>query len=92
MSIFIFHKKLKLNFTDLGLKYLTFISKFRNNDSFVVSINKNSKIEAGTKKISNSDLQDIEDWIILNYDLLIKFWNTNSYEEAQKIIKQLKKL
>jgi hypothetical protein len=64
---------------------------FASNDNFVVSIDKNPAVIAGTVKCKQHELQDVFDWIILNYETLIKYWNeqfsteTDFYNELKKV-------
>ena len=44
-------------------------------DTFVLSIEKNPKILAGECKLKSNQLKEIEKFIINNYDLLIQHWN-----------------
>lgn len=43
----------------------------RGNDCFVVSISNQPRVITGVVKLTKSEVQDIFDWIILNYDHLM---------------------
>lgn len=69
--------------------------KFALTDNFVVSVDKNpSVLTKSSMKISNDELEDVFDWIKLNYDLLIKMWKM--YESGNgspnRIISKLNKI
>jgi hypothetical protein len=56
--------------------------KFDNNYNFSVSISDDPKVISGNteenviKKIGKSTLEDIFDWILLNQEILLKYWNS----------------
>lgn len=64
---------------------------FSDNDNFVVSISKQPEVLAGKAKMSQSELEDVFDWVILNYDVLIKYWN-EEYKDETDMYNSLKKL
>lgn len=64
---------------------------FSENDNFVVSISKQPKVLAGKAKMKQAELEDIFDWVILNYDVLIKYWN-EQYEDEAEMYQQLRKI
>jgi len=57
---------------------------YNTNNSFVVTISKNPRVVSGTCKLDNDELQDIFEWVILNYDILYKIYN--AIETGQQII------
>jgi len=69
--------------------------KFALNDNFVISVDKNPRVlTPRSMKIKNSELEDIFDWVKINYDDLMEMWKI--YESGsgspQRIILQLKKI
>lgn len=64
---------------------------FSPNDNFLVSISKQPKILAGNAKMKQDELNDIFDWVILNYETLIKYWN-EQYDSDSDMYKELKRL
>lgn len=52
-------------------------------DSFVMDISKDPKIVAGKSSISQDIINDVADWIILNYDLLMKL--SVAYENGTEV-------
>jgi hypothetical protein len=73
------------------IKVSNIIGTFSSTDNFVVEISKNPKILAGNCKLKKDELQDIFDWVVLNYDALIKYWN-DEYESDSEIYNDLKKI
>lgn len=73
------------------IKVSNVIGKYSKDDNFSVSISKQPKVVAGKVKIKNSDLQDIFDWILLNYDVLMNYWN-DKYSDIGKFVDKLSKL
>lgn len=65
--------------------------KFANDDNFVVSIDKQPAVLEGTPRMSKSELKDIFDWIKLNYDVLLKYWNEEFVSDAE-LYSKLRKL
>lgn len=57
--------------------------KYSKDDNFSISISKTPKIVAGKSKLKNSDLEDVYDWIILNYTVLMDYWN-DKYSDIGK--------
>jgi len=64
---------------------------FSKNDNFVVTISKNPQVVAGKPKYTTLQLEDIFDWIILNYDILLKYWN-KGYDNDADFYAELKKI
>lgn len=69
--------------------------KMNKADCFVMSVSKNPQVLTPKScKLSNSKIEDISDWIILNYGILMKMWKV--YETGTgsltKLILQLQKL
>jgi len=65
--------------------------KFAANDNFVMSISKDpANLTPKFSKISTDDIEDIIDWIKLNYDLLMKIWK--AYETGSGTIDLLNQL
>lgn len=71
------------------------ISNIPNNfspvDNFAVSISEEPKIVAGKCKFNQSILTDIYEWIKLNYNPLIKYWNIE-YESNRYFYMEIKSL
>jgi hypothetical protein len=60
-------------------------------DTFSVSISDNPKIVAGDEgKISTADLKKVFDWIFLNKETLLKYWNNELLTD--ELIEQIKKV
>lgn len=56
--------------------------KFATNDNFVISVAREPQVlTPRSRKISNSDLEDVFDWVKLNYDTLMKLWNAFKHDE-----------
>lgn len=69
--------------------------KFASNDNFVISIDKNPiNLTPKFTKINNNDVEDVKDWIKLNYDILIKLWKMYESGNGNSVVLlgQLKKL
>lgn len=68
--------------------------KFAVNDNFVISVDPEPRIlTPRSRKISQSDVDDICDWIKLNYDVLHKLWHAYEHDDATlHLFAQLKKL
>lgn len=49
-------------------------AKWRQNDNFVMSIDQDPAILAGISKIDAKDLNNIKDWISINFDDLMLLW------------------
>lgn len=69
--------------------------KMNKTDCFVMSIAKEPQVlTTKSCKLTTSKLEDLSDWIKLNYDILMKMWN--AYETGTgslaKLILQLKSL
>ena len=64
---------------------------FSKNDNFSVTVSKTPKVVGSTSKYSTSEMNDIFDWIVLNYDTLIKYWN-NKYDSDGDFYNELKKI
>ena len=62
--------------------------KFAANDNFVMSVEKSPRIlTQKSVKLKKQELDDIIDWIKLNYDVLMKLWN--AYENDESTIELL---
>lgn len=49
--------------------------KFSQSDNFVISVDKNPKVlTPKSMRIKSSELEDLFDWVKLNYDDLMKMW------------------
>lgn len=69
--------------------------KFSQSDNFVISVDKNPKVlTPKSMKIKSSELEDLFDWVKLNYDDLMKMWKM--YETGtgspNQILLSLKKI
>lgn len=64
---------------------------FSKDDNFSISISKHPSIVAGDTKYKQRELNDIYDWIVLNYTPLIKFWN-KEYESDRDFYDDLVKI
>jgi hypothetical protein len=61
--------------------------KFAANDNFVMSIEKDPvNLTPKFTKISTDDLEDVKDWIKLNYEVLIKLWKMYETGEGDSLI------
>lgn len=50
--------------------------KFAIHDNFVISVSKTPKVlTPSSVKIKQDEIEDLQDWIILNYDKLMKMWD-----------------
>jgi len=57
---------------------------------FTVTIDKVPRVIGKYKKIKNSDIELIKDWVKLNYTSLIKYWNMTI--DIGELIKELKSI
>lgn len=73
------------------LKVSNIPDKFSRDDNFVVTISKQPIVVAGRPKYTQLKVEDIKDWIILNYNALIKYWN-DEYEGDSDFYRELKKV
>lgn len=64
---------------------------FSKDDNFVVTISNKPAVVAGKTKYTNSQLEDIFDWVKLNQKVLLKFWN-KEYESDADFYAELKKI
>ena len=64
---------------------------FSKEDNFVVSVDKNPKILAGKSKYTKDQLNDIFDWVKLNYEVLMKYWK-NEFNSTKDFYLNLKKI
>lgn len=69
--------------------------KFAQNDNFVISVDKNPRVlTPRAVKMKPSEIEDIFDWIRINYDDLMKMWEI--YEtgdgDLDSLLASLKKL
>ena len=69
--------------------------KFSQSDNFVISVDKNPKVlTPKSMKIKTNELEDLFDWVKLNYDDLMKMWKM--YETGtgspNQILMSLKKI
>ena len=60
-------------------------------DNFAVTIEKEPQIIAGKVKIKNDEVEDIFDWVKLNYSTLMKYWN-DAYSNDADFYHELKSL
>jgi len=60
-------------------------------DNFVVTIAKPPLVVAGDVKFKKSVVDDIIDWVALNYDSLLKYWE-DKYENDADFYAELKKI
>ena len=51
-------------------------------DNFAVTIEKEPRVVAGKVKIKNDDVENIFDWVKLNYSPLMKYWNDEYSNDA----------
>lgn len=69
--------------------------KFAINDNFVISVSKNPVVlTKSSMKIKQSELDDLFDWVILNYDKLMELWKIHESGDglASTVISTLKKI
>jgi len=64
---------------------------FSKTDNFVVTISKTPQVVAGNPKFNASQLEDVFDWVKLNYDTLLKYWN-KEYDDDADFYAELKKV
>lgn len=64
---------------------------FSSHNNFVVSISKEPSIKAGKERCSKFQLEDIFDWVKLNYVPLMKYWN-NEYRNDAQFFAEIKKI
>lgn len=64
---------------------------FSKTDNFVVTISKTPQVVSGIPKYKESHVQDIFDWILLNYEPLLKYWN-KKYESDADFYAELKRI
>ena len=55
---------------------------FSDTDNFAVDIAKEPHVRAGKVRIKNSELEDIFDWVKLNYVPLMKYWHDEYRSDA----------
>lgn len=55
---------------------------FSDADTFAIDISKNPAPIAGKVKLKHDEVEDICDWIKLNYDALMKYWNDEYSSDA----------
>lgn len=73
------------------IKVSNIANTFSKEDNFVVSISKKPVILAGNPKLSSSSLDDVKDWVILNYEILIAYWN-EQYDSLGAFLSDLHKI
>jgi hypothetical protein len=56
-----------------------------------VTIEKEPQVIAGKVKIKNDEVEDIFDWVKLNYSALMKYWN-DAYSNDADFYHELKSL
>lgn len=69
--------------------------KFAVNDNFVISIEKEPKnLTPKFTKISNDEVEDVKDWVKLNYKILTQLWKMYETGEGNSLVLlgELKKL
>ena len=68
--------------------------KFSSTDNFVISVEKEPRVlTPRSMKLKSSELDDLFDWVKMNYDDLMQMWNMyESGEDATEVILSLKKL
>lgn len=64
--------------------------KYSKEDNFSISVD-NPRVVAGKPAYTHSKVQDIIDWVKLNHDPLIKYWN-DEYESDVEFYHDLKRL
>lgn len=55
---------------------------FSDSDNFAIDISKNPGPIAGKVKLKHDEVEDICDWIKLNYGALMKYWNDEYSSDA----------
>jgi hypothetical protein len=53
-------------------------------DLFVLTVSKDPVIVAGVCNLKTDTLEDIKDWIKINYDVLLQFWNYQIDDDTVK--------
>ena len=64
---------------------------FSSDDNFVVTVSRNPVVAAGRYKFKQSDLEDIFDWVITNYEILMKYWE-NLYDDDADFYREITKI
>lgn len=64
---------------------------FSKDDNFSVSISRTPEVLAGKPTYGESKLADIFDWVALNYEPLMKYWN-NEYEDDADFYAELQRV
>jgi hypothetical protein len=73
------------------IKVSNIIGTFSDSDNFSVSIAHEPQIMSGKSKLGNSTVEDIFDFVKINYEALMKYWN-NSYESDSDFYTELKQI
>lgn len=69
----------------------TYRSNFYPGDTFSVLISTKPKIVAGDQgEITNEDVKSVYDWVMLNREILLQYWNHNM--STNDLIDKLKKV
>jgi hypothetical protein len=67
-------------------------SKFSNSDNFSMSISDHpTVIEGKPKKFSSDELQALKDLILLNKDLLLRYWKSDTMD-SPALLREFKRL
>jgi len=53
----------------------SYTSSVKPDDFFVLTIQEQPRVVAGECSLSNDDLQDVKDWVSVNRDALLEYWN-----------------
>jgi hypothetical protein len=71
------------------IKISNIVGTFSDTDNFSVSIAHDPAIMSGRTKFSSSTVDDIFDFVRINYEPLMKYWN-NAYESDSDFYAELK--
>ena len=69
--------------------------KFAANDNFVISVSRNPVVlTPKSMKLNSRKLEDLLDWVILNYEVLMELWNIHESGDgsAHEVIQNLQRL
>ena len=68
----------------------SYTNNIQPDDLFVMTVNTNPTIVAGTPNLSSETIEDIKDWIRVNYQVLIAFWDYQiDDEQVKQMIKKV---
>lgn len=89
-TIFVSSKKYVGGSHGPRIKVSNLRDRFSKDDNFVITISK-SPIVGQNCKYKETEKSDLKDWVKLNYDVLMKYWN-DEFESDADFLLALKKL